>query len=127
MTNTLTTARAALTTLLTDAGMQAVSFLPERPTPPLAIVTPGQPYLQRADQFEQFKVGLSVLLLTRTAANEVASDELDEMIATLTVAVFETDGYRLARVDAPNQFQVNNAQYLGCVADVSVTDVIEVS
>lgn len=125
--NTLTDARAELVDLLTEAGLTAVPFLPERPQPPLAIVTPGHPYLIRGEQFGQHKIGLTVMLLTATANNEQATKGLDAMIATMATAVFAADGWRLGQVDPPQQIQVGTAGYLGCVADVTCTAVLEVS
>lgn len=127
MTNTLTIARGELKDLLVDAGLTAVNYLPERPQPPMVIVTPGQPYLRRGEQFGTHVIGLTVLLLANKATNEVMTEELDDMIAAVTVAVFTAKGFNLKQVDPPSQFQVGNAQYLGCTADVTVTGVVEVS
>lgn len=127
MSNSLTTTRTRLRDLLAGAGLTSVDYLPERPQPPMVIVVPGQPYLQRGERFGQHKIGLTILMLTRTATNERASEELDELITTATIAVFNADGFSLDRVEAPHQFQVNNATYLGCTADVTTADQLEVS
>ncbi len=126
MSNTLTELREALATLLTAAGLTVTSYLPERPTPPLAIVQPGAPYLARGDTFGAHTATLTVLLLTRTATNEQATAALDEMIVRMAVALAGTD-FRLAGVDQPAQFTANGAQYLGATADVTRLGHLEVS
>lgn len=127
MSNTLTDTRAALRTLLTGAGLQVVSYLPERPTPPLVIVTTGQPYVQRAERYGQHTITLTTLLLTAKATNEVMTEQLDEMIATLAITVWNSDGFDLGPVDSPSQFTVGTANYLGTTVDVTAVDVLEVS
>ena len=85
--STLTAHRALLTGVLTAAGINAVGYLQERPNPPVAIVTAGSPYLAPGPSFGTFTAAYSVLLITRTAVNEVSTTELDNLIATAVVAL----------------------------------------
>lgn len=127
MSNTLTDTRTALQTLLSGAGLRVTPYLPDLPTPPLVILTPGQPYLQRGDRFGTHQITLTVLLLTTRATSEVMTEQLDEMIATLAVTVYNADGFTLGTVDSPSQFTVGTAKYLGTTVDVTHTDVLEVA
>lgn len=125
MSNTLSTLRGELAAILDGAGLAAVAYLPERPNPPMAIVSPAQPYVELGDTFGSFTVKLTALLLTRTATNETATEELDAMVTKLAIAVAESK-FRLAAADQPASFQVNNATYLGLTCDVSWTGYLEV-
>lgn len=126
MSNTLTTVRGSLAAVLDGAGLPTVDHLPERPNPPIAIISPGQPYLTRGDTFGSFAIQLTVVLLTRTATNEVATEALDEMTTRLAVAVAESK-FTLTAVDQPQSFQVNTANYLGVTVDIALTTCLEVT
>lgn len=126
MSNTLSTLRAELASVLGDAGLTAVSYLPERPNPPIAVISPAQPYLEPGDTFGSFTFKLTALLLTRTATSETATGELDELIAKTVIAVAGSR-FRMVSVDQPAAFQVNNANYLGATIDVAYTGYVEVS
>lgn len=125
MSNTLTNLRQELADTLTGAGLEAVAFLPERPNPPVAVVSPSQPYLKPGDTFGQHTATLTVLLLTRTATNEIATEALDDMIVTVAVALTDTQ-FSMSEADQPASFQVGTAKYLGCTIDVSRTGFLEV-
>lgn len=123
--NTLTDLRDQLAAVLDSAGITALSYLPERPNPPVAVVSPAQPYVERGDTFGSFHVKLTALLLTRTATNELATTGLDRMIAGAAIAVADSV-FRLVSTDQPASFQVNNATYLGATVDVAWTGHLEV-
>lgn len=123
--NTLTQQRTELVSLLTGAGLQAVSYLPARPNPPVAIVSPNQPWLEQGAQFGQYRSKFTVLLLTRTADNEVVTEQLDAMAVQVAVALAE-GRFTLRGVDQPQSFQVGSAAYLGATCDVTVDDWLEV-
>lgn len=123
--NTLTAHRARLVEVLSAADINAVAYLQERPNPPVALVVPGSPYLTGGPQFGTFKVAYSVLLITRTAVNEVSTAELDQMIATSVVALSNASDVDVAQADAPAQMNVNGAVYLTSIIDVTVTSHID--
>lgn len=122
--NTLTAARQRLSAALAAAGLPAADHLPERPTPPIALVVPGTPYLEAGNAYGTYQVRLTVLLMAATATNEVATRRLDAMAAAVVVALAGTE-FGVERVDQPNQIQVNNATYLGLTLDVTLTTHIE--
>ena len=123
--NTLREHRDHLVTLLTGAGINAAAYLQERPNPPVAIVVPGSPYVTAGSQFGTFKASFTILLITRTATNEVATAALDDMIATTLVAVAGDATFGIDTVDQPSQITVNGAVYLAVMIDVSTTSAIE--
>lgn len=123
--NTLTQVRDELATLLTKQGLSAKSYLPERPDPPVAVVSPGSPYLESGGSFGSFTAKFTVLLLVRTGTNEKSTEALDAMLARAVIAVSGSE-LKLAAVDQPALIKVNNADYLGVTMDVTWTGYLEV-
>lgn len=122
--NTLTTHRQALVDLLTGAGLTTVGHLPERPTPPVVIVSPGSPYLAPGDTFGTFRQNWTLVVLTTAATSPVMTDALDDMITRITVALHPS-GFVVSTVDTPQTFTAGTATYLGTTVDVTITTDIE--
>jgi hypothetical protein len=109
MTNTLKAVRTELGRQLGLTGATVYQFIPERPQPPCVIIESGTPYLSPGTSFCEFQISFNVLLLVSTAANEIQTEQLDQLICdSLNVLDFE-----LLTVDQPGQFSVNNAEYFG--------------
>lgn len=108
--NMLASSRALLAQQLVSAGVTVSDHVPERINPPLAVIEPGTPYVQAGQTFTEFEVRYQVILLAATAANQVASSELDRLIVAVLDAV---DTFDLDQVDQPSQFDTGSAQFLG--------------
>ena len=65
-------ARTALASILTDAGLRVSAFVPDRITPPLAVLEPSGDWVVSGDTFGSFRIGFDVTLIVQTAANEIA-------------------------------------------------------
>lgn len=122
MANTLRSARDELALLLSAAGVSVFTYLPERVTPPVAVIEPGQPYMVQGDTFDSFTVRLNVILLAAPASNERATEELDQAICDVIDAV---DTFYADTIDQPSAFSSGGAEYLGTRLEFSVVKPIE--
>lgn len=111
-------ARAALETLFTTAGFTVSAFVPDRITPPVAIIVPSGDWVQSADNFAQFRIGFDVTLVTQTASNAKVTDELDQMVDDAIAAVTNAVGFYCGTVGAPSYLSVQNAEFLSVTMTV---------
>ena len=88
MTNPITEARQDVKAALEAVpGLNVYEFVPERITPPVAIVTPDDTYVQPGRVLGEFEVGLRVRLYAKTATNKVVTQALDELIVNVVNAL----------------------------------------
>lgn len=101
---------------LTDAGVPAWAFVPERITPPGAVVLPDEPYIADDDatMCGTFRVRLRVCVLAGLAGNELAADKLDGLIVA-AVTELDAGGFEALTVHEPAEVELNGATYLGTV------------
>lgn len=111
---TLIELREALAEAIADAtGIQAVASLPERPVPPIALISGASPYVtyDASATWGELVVQLRVDLVMSVGANKVETDKLDEVIQdALTGAI--AAGWLVNEVSAPYQLSANGANYL---------------
>lgn len=110
-------ARGAVETLLNDAGFNVSAFVPERITPPVAVMEPSSDWVVSGDVFGAYRIGFDVTLITRTASNAKVTDEIDQMLDELIVAVSSAAGFYCGSAGKPFDMNVNGADYYA----VSVT------
>lgn len=106
-------ARSALDTLLTNAGFNVSAFVPERITPPVAVIEPSSDWVASGEVFGSYRVGFDVTMITQTATNAKASDEIDTMVDDVLEAIGGGAGFYCGAIGAPQSVQANNAEYLG--------------
>ena len=119
--SSLTNARIDAKETLERANINVSEFIPERITPPLAIISAGDPYVTQ-ETFTDFTVRLKVTLVAATGTNEVTTSHLDELIET---ALFNLGDWGIGDVAEPVMVQANNAQYLSTTMVISKTFEIE--
>lgn len=111
---TLIELRESLAEVIADAtGITAVANMPERPVPPIALISGASPYVSYdpAATWGELVVQLRVDLVMSVGTNKVETDELDEVIeSAITGAI--TAGWLVNEVSAPYQLTANNAAYL---------------
>lgn len=125
MTNTLTGAREQLATLLTAGGLKALDHLPNRFTPPVALVTAGSPWVSNGETFGTFELRYTVTLVAPPSVNDVTTDALDALVADALVALHEAPDWGVDRVDEPHMLVANGAEYLAASLSVVTTTAIE--
>jgi putative aminopeptidase FrvX len=111
-------ARAALATVLENGGLRATEYVPERITPPLAVVQPSGDWVTSGDTFGSFRVGFEVTLIVQTASNQVVSSHLDELVDETLTAISDASGFYASQVSAPSLLSVQNAEYLSTTITV---------
>ncbi len=117
--NALKDLRGRISAALTAAGVTVYDHVPERPTPPAAVITPGVPYIAAGDAFSTWRINLVVTLIARTATNTVATDALDSAITTAVLALDQ-----VADVDTVGPYyaySANGASYLA--VDIDLYDI----
>ena len=108
--NTLRQVRDEVALQLAAAGVTVHEFIPSRVNPPAAVVESGSPYMEQGQTFADFNVRVNVVLLAAAATNEVATDELDQLICD---CIDQIDTFDVESVDQPEGLEINGAQYLG--------------
>lgn len=113
----LTNARSDIAAILNDGGIGAVSYLPERIVPPVALVDSASPYVTPGSTFGTFTVHWTITLIAAKATNEEMTVALDDCIEDALVA-FANAKYSIEQVGKPYALSANNAQYVA--ADLSI-------
>lgn len=104
-------AKVQFKTALTTAGLNVLEYVPERITPPIVIVNAASPYVQTAE-FGEYTLGLELVLVSSTATNKKATENLDQLIEDVLLAIEPLTYARLTSVNQPYNLQTNNAEYL---------------
>lgn len=110
----LTATRADVAADLTAAGLRAETYMPERVTPPLAVVAPADPYVERPEgeiPFAHVRVVMSVFVIGDKGTASTATDQIDTLIGTACEALAD----ETTEVSAPALVTVNGHEYLGAV------------
>jgi hypothetical protein len=104
---------------LTEAGLNVLEYVPERITPPIVIVNTATPYLETAE-FGEWNLGLELVLVSSTATNKTASENLDQLIEDTLNAIKPLTYVRITSVNQPYNLQTNNAEYLAANINVKL-------
>lgn len=120
--NALTQTRMDVADTLTAAGLNAVDTIPERITPPVAVIMPGSPYVEDGTTFTNTLIRLVVRVITANATNETMANQLDDAIADTLIAL-KADQWNVS-VDEPFVLAVQNAEFPA--ADITITNWIEI-
>lgn len=126
--STLSDARAALATALAGLELdgqpvQIFSAVPERVIPPCVMVGPGDPYVNpnfQGGTFGESLLRLRATVIAGAGTNDVAADNLDELIVATLAAVDVAQPQGLYRdvVERPGRIDLNGQSFLGCVINV---------
>jgi hypothetical protein len=126
MPTTLSELRRDTAQRLTDAGVPGYGYVPERVTPPAAVVLPDEPYLASDDtsMCGTFRARLRVVVLGGIGTNELAADQLDQLVVT-AVTELDRGGFEALTVSEPAEVELNGAGYLGTVISVETLTTLE--
>lgn len=114
--------RLAVAELLDAAGVKTYDHIPERVTPPAAILVPGSPYLEQGQTFCDYTMRLEVTLVSGTASNAATTKALDTLVEQAVVALGQD--YDVDEVAQPFQLSANNALYLATRVNISTTIIL---
>jgi hypothetical protein len=104
-------AKVQFKTDLVAAGLNVLEYVPERITPPIVIVNAASPYIETA-QFGEYTLSLELVLVASTATNKKATENLDQLIEDVLLALEPLTYAKLTNVNQPYNLQTNNAEYL---------------
>ena len=107
----LMTVATELATVLKDAGLPAFPTLPNRITPPVAVVQAGSPFMESGGSFGEFKTRWEITLLTPTGDNSVATEKLYATLEDAIVSLVNSK-YSVEQVSKPYAQDANNAVYV---------------
>ena len=103
-------ARQEIADIVTGAGVTSFPYLPGRLTPPVAVIQAGTPYLENGLVFGHFGARHEIIVVANTAANDTATDVLDELVEEVMVAL-ANNNYGIESVSQPYALEMNNTQY----------------
>jgi hypothetical protein len=117
--NEITASRQEFALALVDAGLDVLSFVPERIVPPVVIINAGGTYLEPETIGREYNLNLEVTAVASQAVNEQATETLDALIEQTINAL---PGYaRLINVQKPYILQANQAEYLAANLGVQLS------
>jgi hypothetical protein len=119
---TLIELRESLAEVISYAtGIAAVANLPERPVPPIALVSGAAPYVSydSGATWGELVVQLRVDLIVSNGTNKVEADAIDTVIQDALVGAIEA-GWLVNEVSAPYQLTANNAAYLAVTMNCAI-------
>ena len=116
MTNEITLSKAEFKLDLEQAGLTVSDFIPERIVPPIVIINNRSPYMEPSRLGTEYLLNLELVLVSATATNKKASEQLDQAIEDTLKAMPRYA--RVIAVNEPYEMQTNNASYLA--ANISV-------
>lgn len=108
----IASSRTALAALIENAGVRCVDYIPERITPPIAVMEPTSEWIASSETYGEWRIGYDVTIVTQTASNSKATNTLDGMVEDVLTEVAGATGFYAGSVSAPNVLAVNNAEYL---------------
>lgn len=112
--------KADLAGFLSAAGLNAKPTVPERVTPPVAVVQAGSIYVQRGGTFTTDLVSLEVVLVAGKATNATSENKLDDMINTTITALKDVDELEAYEVQQPFELQTSGASFLAVIVTVQL-------
>ena len=129
MTNILTQAKAEVADTLNAAGIKAFQYIPERIQPPTAVISAGEPFIERGlhQTFTDVDMRLEIALVASTATNVKSTEDLEGLITTTILALKDVN-WDIESVSQPFGLEANNALYLAArvtvVASITIKEVV---
>ena len=110
--------RTALANLLSSAGIRSFETVPERISPPLAVLQPAGDWVATGEVFGEYRLGFEVTVIVQTAANKVVSSAIDNAVDAVLTAVSGAQGFYVGSVSAPSLLSTQNAEFLSATLTV---------
>lgn len=121
MTNAFTDARTKVKAAVAVGVANTFTVVPERATPPMAWVAPGDPYITREGAtFGGEILRFEVVLVASSGVNETQADELDGLITTAMDALDLDDDLHVLDVGQPGRITIGTGKYLAAAIAVQL-------
>lgn len=118
MSTAITDAKVEFKNDLVAAGFDCFEYVPERINPPVLVITGNANYVTVGNITNDFVLALDLMLVAGQADNEMATEQLDDQLATLIKAL---PNYSvLTSVGAPAMVSANNTEYLSSTVSVEL-------
>lgn len=118
MSDDLATVRCRLRDAVRSAGLSAFATVPERVTPPVAFVGPGDPYVStEGANFGSEIVRCEVVVVASPGVNDRTANELDSLILTAFDAAAAAQ-FAITDVQRPGQITLGGQKYVAAVINV---------
>jgi hypothetical protein len=105
-----------LNAVATEADIQVYEFIPERPSLPCFVISPGSPYISQGTTFCDFSTRFEVLVLADKLTNEAATTLLDQLIVE---AVDALETWFIEEVEQPSAYEINGGTFLGTKLNIT--------
>ncbi|MDQ0645662.1 hypothetical protein [Microbacterium murale] len=114
--------RKAVAALLTAGGIRTAAHVPSDPKPPLAMVTPGTPYLATRDDYTGDRVArFDIWLVIGTAiSNTALADAMDERISEV-LAILDGSDWLVYEVSADQWEPAGGSKFAVAIISISNT------
>jgi hypothetical protein len=121
----LTQTRQDLAAALEVAGYPVKDHVPEQISPPMILISTGDPYVENSDTFKvsEKQVHMELLLIAGSGANVKKIEALETMIEDVIV-VLHNQGWKFSGASAPFEATVNQSVYL--VSRVTTSNLFEI-
>lgn len=111
-------ARAALSTLLDNAGFRVFDYVPPNITPPCAIMFPMSEWIQPGETYREYRIGFNVRILAQALTNQNVTATMDGYVESLIEAVDDATSFYMSGVSSPEQYSENGSTFLGIEATI---------
>jgi hypothetical protein len=118
--NEITATKAEFKLDLDTAGLNVVEYVPGRVTPPIVIITSGGTYITSGTLGGEYLLSLDCVCVAARADNESATEELDQLIADLLLALQSLEYAALTGVGQPYTLTTNNTEYLAANVSLNI-------
>jgi hypothetical protein len=105
--------RAALASLLEDAGFRTFDYVPPNITPPCAVIFPAAEWIQAGENYGEWRIGYNVRIFAQALTNQNATGTVDGYVEDLFDAVSSAAGFYMEGIGAPEAYQENSSTFLG--------------
>ena len=121
MSNAFTDARNQVKTAVVAGIPNTFTVVPERATPPMAWVAPGDPYISyEGATFGGEILRFEVVVVASGGVNETQADELDDLIASALDALAADDELFVVDVGQPGRIAIGTGKYLAAAIAVQI-------
>ena len=118
--NSLTQTRQDVVDVLTAAGLNAFTTIPDRATPPLVGVSHDNPYVEDGPTMNAYTVHLAIRIVGQPGSADVAAEAIDAMVCQVITAL-APDQWSIT-VNGPGVMTVGNAEMPA--VDISIANEI---
>ncbi|MFD6094668.1 hypothetical protein ACFWGN_21460, partial [Oerskovia sp. NPDC060338] len=104
--------------ILTAAGLNGTDHVPERYTPPIAVVSYGSPMIETGAVIGSHTVRLEATVVVAKGSNSKEMDSFDADITAALLALSE-NGWAVDRIDEPIMVSSGTATYLAATISMN--------